>query len=109
MALTYGEFKPSAPLNGQLLEPSAPRLALTFGELNPSASLNGELHIPLVSCLALIYGDLLMPWLKSEPGASWLQAGGFTNRPLSQFILTIFHSVFRFKDQMATFDRRLNV
>ena len=30
-------MNPSAPSNGQLLEPSGPRLLLTYGDLNPSA------------------------------------------------------------------------
>ena len=40
---------PSAPLNGQLLGPSAPRLALTYAESNPSAPSNGQLLGPAAS------------------------------------------------------------
>ena len=42
-----------------------------------------------------------MPSLRFEPGAFRLQTGGFNSRPLCQFISTILHSVYRFKDQMA--------
>ena len=55
LALTYGELNPSAPLNGQLLEPSGPRLVLTYGELNLSAPLNGQLLEPSYSQRACLF------------------------------------------------------
>ena len=51
------------------------------------------------SNFAIFY--LLMPPPGFEPGTFRLRIGGFTNRPLGQLMITILHSVYRFKDKMA--------
>ena len=50
--------------------------------------------------LAIFY-HFLMPPPGFEPGTFRLRIGGFTNRPLGQLMITILHSVYRFKDKMA--------